>query len=129
MLGFEGFGGLKDYGGLGVWGFKDIGPGRMPQPARSSGRHQPGRAQDTDYEDLSREALGFLEYGLLGCPSHLVLLVGTTILKGLREVFRIRGVRALGFVKVWPARMPQPQSCRSSAWNHQPERAQGGHKD
>ena len=35
MLGFEGFGGLKDYGALGVWGFKDIGPGRMPQPARS----------------------------------------------------------------------------------------------
>ena len=61
MLGFEGFGGLKDYGGLGVWGFKDIGPGRMPQPARSSGRHQPGRAQDTDYEDLSPEALGFFE--------------------------------------------------------------------
>ena len=55
MLGFEGFGGLQ----VGVWGFKDIGPGRMPQPARSSGRHQPGRAQDTDYEDLSPEALGF----------------------------------------------------------------------
>ena len=70
--------------------------------------------------------LDFLEYGLLGCPSHLVLLVGTTILKGLREVFRIRGVRALGFLKVWPARMPQPQSCRSSAWNHHPERAHGG---
>ena len=101
MLGFEGFGGLKDYGALGVWGFKDTGPGRMPQPARSSGR-------------------------LLGCPSHLVLLVGTTILKGLREVFRIRGVRALGCLKVWPARMPQPQSCLSSAWNHHPERAQGG---
>ena len=83
MLGFEGFGGLKDYGALGVWGFKDIGPGRMPQPARSSGRHQPGRAQDTDYEDLSPEALGFFEVWP-GCPSHLVLLVlGTTILKEL----------------------------------------------
>ena len=41
-------------------------------------------------------------YGLLGCPSpSRVLLLGTTIVKGLRGVLRIRGVRALGFF-VWP---------------------------
>ena len=67
-------------------------------------------------------------YGLLGCPSpSRVLLLGTTILKGLRGILRIRGVRALGFLKVWPARMPQP--CRSSAWNRHPERARLGLKD
>ena len=60
-------------------------------------------------------------------PAVFLLLLGTAILKGLREVLRIRGVRALGFLKVWPARMPQPR--RSSAWNRHPERARLGLKD
>ena len=58
----------------------------------------------------------------MGCRGRVVLLVGTTILKGL-GVLRIVGVRVLWFLKVWSGWMPQ--QCRSSARNHHPERAEG----
>ena len=69
-------------------------------------------------------------------PSRVVLLLGTTILKGLRGVLRIGALRAWGFKGlvvlrimrpsgfvvsgVWPGRMLQP--FRSSGRNHHPGR-------
>ena len=73
----------------------------MHQPCRSSARnHHPERAgglKDWGLEGLGFEGFGDLKdcgvlgvwgtqgFGLVGCPSQPVLLVGTTILEGLNS--------------------------------------------
>ena len=81
-------------------------PGRMPQPCRSSARkHHPERAGrfritgvlrvwvfsgtacvDAPAIAVSFFRLAFFKYGLLGCPSYLVLLLGNTIVKVFKSL-------------------------------------------
>ena len=79
--------------GVRVWGFQKYGrvwPAWMPQPqsCSSAGNHHPERAGGLkDYEVLRLSV--FISVACLDAPAtayHLVLLVGTTIPKGLMGV-------------------------------------------